>query len=523
MKIRDIFVGILLVLLVVVLVNKEFSSNDKEIILGDSNIVGDINDDGKVNSSDYMLIRRHILSNPALTGTSLTKADLNKDGKINAADYIIVRKLILGISVSLPVSTPSPTPTPKPTATPTPKLTPTPTPQIIPVSSISINKSSITLDVGEGATLTATVSPSNATDKTVTWSSSDTSVVTVNNGLIKGVKAGTATITAKSNNGKTSSCKVTVTIPVTGITLDKTTASREVGLSITISATINPSNASNQTVKWTISDTSVASVQNSGKTTVVIGKKVGTATVTATTNNGKTATCKVTIVPQLARNIVLNKTNISILRGKAEQLTATVEPSNAENKTVTWTSSNPDVATVSSTGLVTGKKASTSSVIITAQTSNGIKTTCLVSVKPVNEWFPQYSETGNRLHHYYDANGEMYVNKWLEYNSKKYYFGADGYPMEIGWHKIGSDWYYFGERDSSMSQNKLVSPPTNTGTWGLSYVGADGKLYINKWAKVNGYWYYFGADGILYYSKTVTIDGKSYKFDGNGHCTNCNF
>jgi uncharacterized protein YjdB len=163
------------------------------------------------------------------------------------------------------------------------------------VTGISLSPSSLTLNVGSSSTITATVSPLNATNTNVTWSSSDATVATVANGKITAVKAGTTTITAKTEDGNfTATCAVTVTVPVTGVTLNKSTLALTVGSNATLTATVAPSNATNQNVTWTSSDASVATVSSAGKVT---GIKAGTATITVTTVDGsKTATCTVTVL-----------------------------------------------------------------------------------------------------------------------------------------------------------------------------------------------------------------------------------
>ena len=250
---------------------------------------------------------------------------------------------------------------------------------IVEVTGIKLSKTSVNLEKGKTTTITATITPSNATNKTVTWTSSDTKVATVSNGKITAKAAGTATITAKSNNGKTATCKVTVknpTVAVTGIKLSKTSVNLEKGKTTTITATITPSNATNKTVTWTSSNTKVATVSN-GKITA---KAAGTATITAKASSGKTATCKVTVKNPVvnASSIKLNKSNITLENGKTTTLSAVVSPSNTTNKTVKWTSTNTKVATVSK-GKITAKSAGTT--IIMAETSNGRKATCKVTVK----------------------------------------------------------------------------------------------------------------------------------------------
>ena len=166
------------------------------------------------------------------------------------------------------------------------------------VTSVSLDKASLELTEGETAQLTATVLPDNATNKNVTWSTSNASIATVDaNGLVTAVSAGTATITVTTEDGtKTASCTVTVTVPVTGVTLSQTQASlyyNRTPNTLTLTATVAPDNATNKDVTWTSSDSTVATVDQNGLVTALAR---GTAVITATTvDGGKTATCTVTV------------------------------------------------------------------------------------------------------------------------------------------------------------------------------------------------------------------------------------
>ena len=245
---------------------------------------------------------------------------------------------------------------------------------------IRLNKTTLSLVEGESETLTATITPSDATDKSVTWSSSDTSVATVSNGKVTAVKAGSATITAKTSNNKTATCTVTVTkkmVAATGITLNKTSLSLVEGASETLTATVTPSDAMDKSVTWTSSDTSVATVSN-GKVTAV---KVGNATISATSINGLVATCNVTVtavdIEIEATSIVLNKTELVMTQGYHENLVATIMPENTTNKIIAWESSDENVAIVEN-GDVFGNGIGTT--MITATTSNGLQAQCKVEV-----------------------------------------------------------------------------------------------------------------------------------------------
>ena len=245
--------------------------------------------------------------------------------------------------------------------------------QRIAVTSVELDKTSLKINVGDSETLVATVKPDNATDKTVTWTSSDEAIATIDEtGKVTAVKEGSATITAKAGE-KTAECKVTVLVAVTSVELNKTTLSIIEGESETLTATVKPDNATDKTVIWTSSDEKIATVKD-GKVTAV---KVGEATITATAGD-KTTECKVTVTPVPVSSVSLNYTSLELTEGETAKLEATVLPDNAADKTVTWSTSDYGIARVNDKGKVTAMKEGTAS--ITAQA--GDKTAvCTVVVK----------------------------------------------------------------------------------------------------------------------------------------------
>ena len=254
----------------------------------------------------------------------------------------------------------------------------------VPVSYVTLNRSNLTLEVGDSASLYETIYPSNATDKSVTWSSSNTSVATVSNGTVVARSAGTATITVRTSNYQTATCTVTVsnpvsqTVAVSSVSLNQSSATMEVGDTLSLTATVSPNNATDKSVTWSSSNTSVATV-NGG---MVIAQSAGTATITVRTSNYKTATCTVTVSNPASQTVAvssvsLNQTSATLEVGDTLSLTATVNPSNATDKSVTWSSSNTSVATVSN-GTVTAQSAGTAT--ITVRTSNNKTATCEISV-----------------------------------------------------------------------------------------------------------------------------------------------
>ena len=169
----------------------------------------------------------------------------------------------------------------------------------IAVTSITLDQTSLTLKPEETATLVATVKPDNATDKTVTWSSSDPDIAAVDdNGKVNATKIGSAKITARAGE-KTAECSVSVCIPITSIELNLTSLKIKEGETVTLTATVMPDNATDKTVNWSSSDTSVATVDQSGKVTAL---KEGSTTITAKAGE-KTARCSIN-VEDLANEII---------------------------------------------------------------------------------------------------------------------------------------------------------------------------------------------------------------------------
>ena len=235
---------------------------------------------------------------------------------------------------------------------------------------VKLSKTKAAIEKGKTLTLKATVTPSDLPDKSVTWKSSNTKVATVTSkGKVKGVKAGTATITCISNStGAKATCKVTVGY----VKLDQSEVSVKKGKTVTLKATVYPSSLTDKSVTWESSNTKIATVTSKGK---VKGVKAGTATITCTSNaTGLKTTCEVTV-----GYVKLDQSEVSVKKGKTVTLKATVYPSSLEDKSVTWESSNKKVATVTSKGKVKGVKVGTATITCTSN-ATGLSTTCIVTV-----------------------------------------------------------------------------------------------------------------------------------------------
>ena len=317
----------------------------------------------------------------------------------------------------------------------------------VPVTKVTLDQDSLFLLKGDTATLTATVEPAEAADEEVTWTSSDEDVATVEDGVVKAVGKGTATITAAAG-GKSATCEVSVADPVktislyditvligeekeisyacdpegeisnikytssdpnvftvegekvkgvgagtatltmtaanagnakleatcevtvtdkaiaaTAVTLGDTAIELEVDGTKTLIAKLTPADSTDR-IAWTSSDPTVATVDAAGKVTAL---KVGEATITAKANENASATCKVTVTAKTVAvtSVTLDKETAEVAEGETVQLTATVKPDDATDKTVTWSSSDETVATVDNTGKVTAVKAG--EAVITAK------------------------------------------------------------------------------------------------------------------------------------------------------------
>lgn len=248
--------------------------------------------------------------------------------------------------------------------------------KIVPTS-LKLSKTSLNITKNQTVKVTATVAPSNATNKTVVWKSSNNKVAKVDSkGNIKGIANGSATITATAKDNSDVEKQVKVKVSTKTVKVNKTSLTVTAGKTGQLTATVSPSDSVDKTVKWSTSNKKAATVSNKGKVT---GKAKGTTTITATVKGAKAVKIKVTVKsPIVAKSVKVNKTSASIVQGKTVTLSATVSPSNAVNKTVKWSTSNKKIATVSSKGKVTAKGVGTAK--ITATTTNGKKTSATITV-----------------------------------------------------------------------------------------------------------------------------------------------
>ncbi|MGB7395140.1 MAG: Ig-like domain-containing protein, partial [Pricia sp.] len=252
------------------------------------------------------------------------------------------------------------------------------------VTGIAVSSARSSVPADETEQFTATITPANADNRNVTWSSSDTGVATVNvSGLITAVSDGTATITATATDGSavTGSAGLTVTstaIPVTGISVFSNRSSIPDDETEQFTAMVTPANADNRTVTWSSTNTGVATVNAlSGLVTAV---SVGNTDIIASATDGSGISgfkqLQVTASSIPVSQITVNSSRSSIPDDETEQFSAIVEPGDATDRNVVWTSSNTSVATVNvSTGRASAVSAGITNIIATATDGSGVSGT----------------------------------------------------------------------------------------------------------------------------------------------------
>ena len=368
------------------------------------------------------------------------------------------------------------------------------------VTEVKLDKTSLTLDVNESETLTATITPDNATDQNVAWSSDPSNIVTITPDTSDSKKAtitatGTGTTTIKATvDGKSVTCSVTVNaaanVPVTSVSLNKDSLTLGVGSEETLTASITPGNATNQNVTWSSDDTSVATVDATGK---VNAMGAGTATITVTTaDGGKTATCTVTVNPVQYTVTVQTDGNG----------TASASPATATAGTTVTLTADPDSGyhferweIVSGGVTISGNQFTmpagnvTVKAVFDRNSSGGgyVPTRPWRPSRPVELEDPAEPETP-ALNGWVQRDGVWYLYKdgspatgWNLYNGTWYYLDSTG-RMLTGWQAIGGVWYYL------LDWGGMATGWLNlNGTW---YYLRDWGGMATGWLNLNGTWYY---------------------------------
>ena len=274
------------------------------------------------------------------------------------------------------------------------KDNPEPTP--VAVTGISLDKTMVGLEIGESATVKAIIAPENATNKAVEWSVADTAVASVSNGVVTGVAVGETTLTATTaDGGHTATIPVKVVtekVAVEGISMIYPLVVKE-GEEREITICFSPINATNTNATITLSAPDVLSVEYKGNNQnpmlpsswpcyTVKGLKAGKCNVKAVSEDGGFEDENTVTVKEVVKVTEINlwPTSAIIEAGQTQQFTATILPSNADNKEVEWSSSDTSIATVDANGLATGVAKGTATITATAKDGSGVKGTALIEV-----------------------------------------------------------------------------------------------------------------------------------------------
>ena len=379
--------------------------------------------------------------------------------------------------------------------------------KLIPITEVSLSESAVGIIEGNTHKLTATVLPENTTDsKSVSWSSNNEGVATVSkDGTITAKSAGTAVITATSTNGKTAGCTVTVSkkeIPIVDVALNRTSATITEGDILNLTATVLPENTTeSKNIGWSSSNNDIATVDSTGKVTA---KQAGTVVITATSSNGKTASCTITVEKKEIpiTEVVLNKTSAAVDEGETIKLIATVYPENTTNgKSIKWNSNNNTVVTVDLMGNVTAQKAGTA--IITATSENGVSASCTITVNK-RDTYTGLRDANGELTYFNNGNVDTTYTGLVDYEDSTYYVRNGVVDITYtGFADYEDDRYYISEGVVDTEYTGLVQDgddwlyvengKVNSDYTGLTYYN-DVWFYITN-GKIN-----WGYTGLVYYN-----------------------
>lgn len=233
---------------------------------------------------------------------------------------------------------------------------------------------------GEQYQLNAKIFPDPTSSKII-WESSNEAVATVDNtGLVTAKEHGSVTITAKTDNGLSAARTISVITPATSLSFEKKVVELYVGESEQLNLTVLPIDTTDKVTYTAYAYSDAATVNNAGKVTAM---KIGNTTITATASSGATATCTIKVIdyPTIVTGVTLDQTKYDMKTGEVFKLNATVVPSNATDKSITWASTDSSVASVSEAGTVSAVGAG--KAVITATSGNGVIAACEVTVTGV--------------------------------------------------------------------------------------------------------------------------------------------
>lgn len=249
------------------------------------------------------------------------------------------------------------------------------------VTSIKLNRSKVTIDKGRSIRLLATVTPNDADNKTLIWKSSKTNIATVNNGYVKAIKTGKATIIVSSSDGSniTAKCDITIVQKATKVTVRQYYRINKPSKKLyKLNAKVYPSDTSDKSLIYRSSNNKVATVNKKGQ---IKAKKYGKATITVINKKSRKSAKCLLIVGQYVSKIKLSKNKVTLNNGKATKLKSKVTNKKAIYKAIQWKSTNTNIAKVNSNGVVKALKRGTCYVIAVAKDGSRKSAKCKVTVR----------------------------------------------------------------------------------------------------------------------------------------------
>lgn len=387
-------------------------------------------------------------------------------------------------------------------------------PTTVAVTGVTLNKTSLSLVEGNSETLTATVSPDNATNKAVSWKSSEASIASVDGtGKVTAVKAGSATITVSTTDGsKTATCSVSVTpktISVTGVAIEPSTLEIKEGATFQLKATVSPADAS-QAVDWASPSPHIATVDQNGLLTAVAPGTVRIV-VRSKAFTDKQGFCDVTVTQDnTLTGISLDADEITIAAGDSRNLTVIFYPEYASNKNVTWKSSDASVVTVSD-GKVFGLKEGTATVTATSE-EGSFTAECVVIVGKAEG--PLIYSIGSDRSVY--VNGELDPRSGI-FNTDSFrlytseYIEAEGKDLityEVYTNKSGDEPWICKNREPIISLaghegQTVYGLSCRNGVYAVLYINRDGEKKVVK-AKSDGTVTEYELKGVAISMSSVT-------------------
>ncbi|WP_197068279.1 Ig-like domain-containing protein [Candidatus Soleaferrea massiliensis] len=324
----------------------------KEVYRNQALVRGDMDGDGVMGIRDLLMVKMVIL-NGGPEDIYEWMGDFEEDGNIGIRDLISMKVYILTAG------------------------------ETVPVESVSFENEEESLFAGESVTLIPIIQPEYASNRSVVYSIGNSSVASITqDGVVTAKRAGNTWATVRTVDGsKTAQCLIRVREPVSEVTLDRTEIELKKGAQTTLVATVLPEDAPDKSVVWSVGNAGIATVTQDG---VITAKEIGNTWVTVRTAVGsKTAQCLVRVVePDIpVSGVTLNKTQAQLEAGATLQLTATVSPADATDKSVTYQSDDASVASVSASGLITAKSAGSTTIRVTTN-SGGKTAACTVQVLP---------------------------------------------------------------------------------------------------------------------------------------------